>query len=38
MRENLNRHMTGGAMNVAETGRPLSSGGGAPVDNIADLD
>jgi hypothetical protein len=38
MRENLNRHMTGGAMTVTDTGRLLSSGGAAAVDNIAAVD
>ncbi len=38
MRENLNRHMTGGAVNVTDTGRLLSSGGGAPEGNVAGED
>jgi hypothetical protein len=38
MRENLNRHMTGGAVNVTDTGRLLSSGGGAPECNVAGED
>jgi hypothetical protein len=38
MRENLNRHMTGGAMKVTEMGRLLSSGGRATEGNVADED